>query len=78
MISAGRASKSGDNNNIKMLFTDSSLDIKREDRIHIVRIREDGKVDVPIKIKERYFVYRNTLMRGSDKKSDYNLSILWD
>lgn len=78
MISAGRASKTGENNNIKMLFTDSTIDIKREDRIYIIRIREDGKIDVPIKVKERYFVYRNTLMRGSDKKADYNLSILWD
>ena len=59
-----------------LLFTDRSVLIGLEDRVHIPDMDDDGRIAVPIKFNEVCKCTYSRYFKASQNKSDFNVSLL--
>lgn len=58
------------------LITDSSILIEKEDKIKILRLNQDGKISIPIKIERTLTCLYSRYLKASQKNSDFNVAVL--
>lgn len=59
-----------------VLVTNKSVSIREEDKVSILTLNDDGKIKVPLTVEDNLICMYHKFMKASQKRSDYNVSLL--